>query len=552
LTATVTLPKIETLTDYFNGTTVDATKWDSSRTTESGGFLVQPHDDVYGQADSHYHYDFTGSFISVKVTPGQTSPGTDIGFVVGFNVDQDAAIIGIADLENGHGFSIFSQRRVAGVYITHSSYIPYDATLHRWLRIRESSGTIYFDYSADGLSWTNFDTVAVWTTITDSHVGLTTGDFDTFPAASSAHWDYFNLPPATAAITGAGSLSATDVKNGKGAGVVTTSGSLAATGRKNARPAVTLAGTGSLAATDKKAGLGASSLSGTGSLSETQSIARAGTATCSGAGSLSEAQEGDHRGPSTCSGTGDCSGAGAGAEAGQALITSAGSLSTSASGDHTEAVDTTVTGFVGAQGSTDRESAATLSGSVSLGENATGDHAGSASISGASSATASGIAAESHSGSGTCSGSALLAVLGRRNASTSGSISAGVSGSAAVVRSAAYAVVVTGSATLLAVVAGDRSGDPNMSVLALAAVSVVKGSDGVAILDAVADLFGTGSPFSPGVPVRGPTRASGDAHDLVGAGASRNDADGRGSNSVDSTATRNRAGAGSHNLVEVD
>src|SRR3546814_14352831 len=33
--------------------------------------------------------------------------------------------------------------------------IAYDSTNHAWLRIREDSGTLFWDTSADGLVWTN-------------------------------------------------------------------------------------------------------------------------------------------------------------------------------------------------------------------------------------------------------------------------------------------------------------------------------------------------------------------------------------------------------------
>jgi hypothetical protein len=49
---------------------------------------------------------------------------------------------------------------VVGVQTQVGSNVTYDAAVHKWLRFREAGTTLYWDYSTDGSSWTNLNSLA--------------------------------------------------------------------------------------------------------------------------------------------------------------------------------------------------------------------------------------------------------------------------------------------------------------------------------------------------------------------------------------------------------
>jgi hypothetical protein len=80
----------------------------------------------------------------------------------------------------------------------------YSATTHAWLRIRETASTTYYDYSSDGLNWTNLTSYA-----DSAHTYVATAVYPNFylgsnssgtNPASSAILDNLNLPPVPTQI----------------------------------------------------------------------------------------------------------------------------------------------------------------------------------------------------------------------------------------------------------------------------------------------------------------------------------------------------------------
>jgi hypothetical protein len=67
--------------------------------------------------------------------------------------------------------TLYAQKRVANTN-TNLANIAYNATTMAWLRIRESAGTSYWDYSTDSVTWTNLFSVANPITVTSLNVRL--------------------------------------------------------------------------------------------------------------------------------------------------------------------------------------------------------------------------------------------------------------------------------------------------------------------------------------------------------------------------------------------
>lgn len=91
-----------------------------------------------------------GSDVSCNMHVTSPTPGTSIGF-------HYNAVSGMLRIESNVGF-----------WDDNAIEIPYNATTHRWLRLRESAGTVYWDTSPDGTTWTNRRSAATPSWVVDA------------------------------------------------------------------------------------------------------------------------------------------------------------------------------------------------------------------------------------------------------------------------------------------------------------------------------------------------------------------------------------------------
>lgn len=131
------MAKLATFTDTFD--TKDTSKWsyNSNCTVNAGRLRIDNSDELV----SVNTYDITSSYGSVKID----TPGSVFQFLVG---DDNTGALFFHDPSIGLGaisadWSVF---RTAS----------YNATNHRWLRIREQSGTVYWETSPNGTTWSTF------------------------------------------------------------------------------------------------------------------------------------------------------------------------------------------------------------------------------------------------------------------------------------------------------------------------------------------------------------------------------------------------------------
>ncbi len=144
---------IGAVVDRFATGSIDTGLWSASAGTVSvvGGRGRVQSDTGFGRLVTGLSYVLGGSSTHAKVwpAPSGTASQTFTQYVV-------LSLTGGTDLTISHDAvanSIGFLNRVAfddagGVYIT------YSATDHRWWKIRESGGTVYFETSPDGLTWT--------------------------------------------------------------------------------------------------------------------------------------------------------------------------------------------------------------------------------------------------------------------------------------------------------------------------------------------------------------------------------------------------------------
>jgi len=158
---------LENQQDTFLGETIlDDTKWYDN--TQTGGIqsvgstgvtLNAPAftGNALAEVESQFRYDLTGSHAFVKATITQVA---DVNAEAVLTIYHD-------EYGNQLQLKISNSNLVAGYLIagteTDVGTIAYNATTMAYIRIRESSGTIYWDYSADGVTWTNLGSVATST-----------------------------------------------------------------------------------------------------------------------------------------------------------------------------------------------------------------------------------------------------------------------------------------------------------------------------------------------------------------------------------------------------
>lgn len=157
--AQIGIRKTEKLVDNFNDNSL-ATEWSIQEDTPSEVQETNFHIEIDSDADSENRilytkgkYDIESSYAFIAV-PDLPINADEYYFEFGINDDSGSFsnIIGIEFIlgENFiRGFFRDSGGSQSG------SLIAWDVGTYKWLRIRESSGTLYLDYSSDSRNWSN-------------------------------------------------------------------------------------------------------------------------------------------------------------------------------------------------------------------------------------------------------------------------------------------------------------------------------------------------------------------------------------------------------------
>jgi len=150
---------LKTLFDDFNDNTIDTLIWPNSYGTrsETGGRARVSVDTSYNAFSSSKGYDLTGSEIVLQVYPPTMGDGASEAWA-------QVLIKSVTDgTDLGFEFRISSGEIIpfkrVGYFDAEAPAYTYNATNHRWVRIKESGGNVTFDVSPDGHAWTNLRTV---------------------------------------------------------------------------------------------------------------------------------------------------------------------------------------------------------------------------------------------------------------------------------------------------------------------------------------------------------------------------------------------------------
>lgn len=195
-------PLTATLTDNFNGSSSlpDPSKWDGfGNYTQSNGNLLLKTDTTasYQGIDSHVtNYDLTDSIVQVRLANAGNQALTSL---------EVYPVICTIDSNNQIGWyvnqnQIKAYKLVAGVF-TAIATATYVAATFQYLRMRELSGTVYWDYSADGVTWFNLASAAPGIAITSLILEVIAGTFNNEGVTTTIQVDDFNIISGVSPIT---------------------------------------------------------------------------------------------------------------------------------------------------------------------------------------------------------------------------------------------------------------------------------------------------------------------------------------------------------------
>jgi hypothetical protein len=187
---------MSSLTDDFEDG-IRARIWDSSwepipgMMVETGGdlvFTLPPNATPYANYGSAVRFDLTGSSIVIEVPQLADSASKAQTYV-----DLDAAG------DNGFGMlvegtTLYFDYWVAGTTQGVGSLL-YSPVQHKWWRMREAGGTVYWETAPDGKAWTIREQFVPSFPVDALEVSLNCGIWQASANPGASHFDNLNLPP---------------------------------------------------------------------------------------------------------------------------------------------------------------------------------------------------------------------------------------------------------------------------------------------------------------------------------------------------------------------
>ena len=139
---------------------------------------------------SQAFYDISDSAVSIELP--QMVDGSTTAYA-GFSVNRDDNNFLELSQESGT-LNIDSVENKGRSRLTS---IPYDPVMHRWMRIRESGGTVYLETAPDGTTWATQGMVATPTWVDYAIVNIFAGADGTVNNGGTAQWQQLNNGVAT-------------------------------------------------------------------------------------------------------------------------------------------------------------------------------------------------------------------------------------------------------------------------------------------------------------------------------------------------------------------
>lgn len=196
------MPLTGTLSDTFDDGVVDTAKWTSNYNTggggaptETGGRARVPCDTGFAAFASDNTYTLTDSHVLVEMYPPAAGGAASEAWAQLLIMSSTGGTDIIAEVNAVTGDLTLAAR--VGYFDAGAAVLTYDPVAHRWIRVRETAGTLLWETSADGLAWTTRRTTAspAWVGDADLEIQLITHRDSGTP--DFAEFDNFNVTPST-------------------------------------------------------------------------------------------------------------------------------------------------------------------------------------------------------------------------------------------------------------------------------------------------------------------------------------------------------------------
>ncbi len=182
------MAKAHTFVDDFNDNLSDTTRWsvfgdarEVNRRLEL--WLESSVANSYAGYTANGTYDLTGSRIWVELV---RAPRTGQAQLRAYLSEGNELSIGLV---NG---VLRCEQQVGGAYTVFLT-LPYDFQEHRWMRLRELNGTVYWETSPDACEWTELYRNPAPFALTAVSPGLFSGTYTAAPAPGLVVFDNFNV-----------------------------------------------------------------------------------------------------------------------------------------------------------------------------------------------------------------------------------------------------------------------------------------------------------------------------------------------------------------------
>lgn len=193
------MASLSTLQDLFNQNTLDTGLWSQ-----------------YTDGSATMSYSSAGAAVTFPATSSSSTDG-DITSVSSYNMTGSGAYMGIVSVLSGsqndcnltirknannyyqfqiEAGTIYAQYVVAGAQ-TNAWSTTFSLVTHKYIRIRESGGTSFWDTSTDGSTWTNRFSTANKITLTAVKVNIGGISWGSDASAGTFSWNNFNVLPST-------------------------------------------------------------------------------------------------------------------------------------------------------------------------------------------------------------------------------------------------------------------------------------------------------------------------------------------------------------------
>lgn len=194
---------IETVQDDFDFGGVDIGKWSTwgslsiVATTNLRLEITSQTSPQYGGLLSLSTYDLTGSSVISQLTDAGNQSITSLEvYPMELVTGSDAISVMV------NGGIVYARKKIAGVYTTVGSTVSYNSSAMQWFRIREASGTTYWEYASNPTgSWTTIASAANPITVTNLTAGISVGTWQAEGITSVVKVDNYNVLPGSLQFT---------------------------------------------------------------------------------------------------------------------------------------------------------------------------------------------------------------------------------------------------------------------------------------------------------------------------------------------------------------